>query len=332
MKLIVLVTGGSGAVGPCVVQALHKAGYGVRTLSIDALQPGLLADEVEVRIGDVTDPLTVKSAMQGIEFVIHLAALVHIDNPPPTLREKYERVNVGGTAAVVEAAARARVKRVVLFSTIAIYGDSTGQILTEDTVPRPDTFYSQTKLAAERVVLDARGLDGERLGTVLRLGAIYGSRIKGNYYRLLQSLARGRFIPIGDGRNRRTLIFDRDAASAAMLAMRHPGGAGKIFNVSDGQLHTLNKIITAMCEALGRTPPRISLRVGPVRWAAGILEGAAQLIGHKSAIVRATIDKYTEDVAVDCQRIRTELGFRPQFDLLTGWQETVQEMRRVGDL
>jgi len=58
----------------------------------------------------------------------------------------------------------------------------------------------------------------------------------------------------------------------------------------------------------------------------------ARLVGLEPPIMRATIDKYTEDVAVDSSRIRTELGFKPQYDLRSGWQETVEEMRRRGEL
>ncbi|MCJ7663527.1 MAG: SDR family oxidoreductase, partial [Desulfobacterales bacterium] len=126
-----------------------------------------------------------------------MAALLHIVNPPPELREKYERVNVGGTAMIADAAIKAGVKRVVLFSTIAVYGQAEGQVLNEQSPTHPDTFYAQTKLSAERIVLNARVADGQPLGTVLRLGAVYGSRIKGNYERLTHALARHRFIPIG---------------------------------------------------------------------------------------------------------------------------------------
>ena len=118
-----------------------------------------------------------------------MAALLHIVNPPPELREKYECVNIGGTATVVEAAIKAGVKRVVLFSTIAVYGPSDGCVLNEMSPTHPDTFYAQTKCAAEQIVLNARGVDGQPLGTVLRLGAVYGSRIKGNYERLTRALA-----------------------------------------------------------------------------------------------------------------------------------------------
>ena len=205
-------------------------------------------------------------------------------------------------------------------------------VLDENSPVQPDTFYAQTKLAAEQIVLNARGADGQPLGTVLRLGAVYGSRIKGNYERLTHALARHRFIPIGNGLNRRTLVYDKDVGRAAALAVSHPAAAGRVFNVTDGEFHTLNEIIESICSALGRKPPRLSLPIGPVRWAVSILENAGRMIGYQSPIGRATIDKYTEDIAVSSQHIQTELGFKPQYDLRSGWQETVQEMRKMGEL
>jgi len=105
---------------------LSAAGYWVRMLSLDQPSKGQWSDDVETRIGDVTDKSAVQSAMQGVNAVVHMAVLLHIVNPPPELREKYERINVGGTATVVEAVIKAGVKPIVLFSTIAVYGASDG--------------------------------------------------------------------------------------------------------------------------------------------------------------------------------------------------------------
>ncbi len=331
-RVFILVTGATGAVGPRVVASLVEAGCGVRTLSLDPSPAGLWPEGVETQIGDITDTRAVQAAVQGIDAVIHLAALLHVVNPPPSLRAEYERINVGGTAAVAEAALQAGVGRLVLFSTIAVYGGSAGGILTEDSPTRPDSFYAETKLAAERIVLAARRADGGPMGTVLRLGAVYGSRIKGNYRRLLVALARGRFIPVGPGSNRRTLVYDRDVGRAAALAAIHPDAAGSTFNVTDGQIHTMEAIIGTLCGALGRMPPRLALPVGPTRRFAGVLEDGARLFGFRSPIVRATVDKYAEDVAVDGTRFCARLGFVPRYDLAAGWRETVAEMRQAGDL
>ncbi|MDO9566745.1 MAG: NAD-dependent epimerase/dehydratase family protein [Candidatus Desulfaltia sp.] len=349
----VLVTGATGAVGPRVVHALDQAGFRIRSFSVYTPTEGMFPQSVEVLIGDVTDQVAVQSAMQGVDAVVHMAALLHIVNPPPELREKYERVNIGGTATVVEAAIKAGVKRVVLFSTIAVYGPSDGRVLNEMSPTHPDTFYAQTKRAAEQVVLNARGADGQALGTVLRLGAVYGSRIKGNYERLTHALARNRFIPIGSGLNRRTLVYDKDVGRAAVLAVSHPSAAGRVFNVTDGGFHTLNEIIESICSALGRKPPRLSLPVGPTRTLIRLIEMGYRVMGIMGGIVgtrsrsfdklrmrgllghvpiippvtRETVDKYTEDIAVDGSLIQKELGFVPQYDLKAGWEETVREQK-----
>jgi nucleoside-diphosphate-sugar epimerase len=92
----------------------------------------------------------------------------------------------------------------------------------------------------------------------------------------------------------------------------------------------LNEIIESICSALGRKPPRLSLPVGISRVLAGLIEKGCHLIGLKSLAIRAMIDKYTEDIAVDGSLIQKQLGFMPRYDLRSGWHETVQEMRKKG--
>ena len=89
----------------------------------------------------------------------------------------------------------------------------------------------------------------------------------------------------------------------------------------------MSEIIGTICDALGRKPPLLSVPVGPARFMAGLMEDTFRLVGRESPVVRDTIDKYTEDIAVSSQRIQTELGFKPQYDLRSGWRETVEEMR-----
>jgi len=329
---IVLVTGTTGALGPRVVHALDHAGLQVRSFSIDCPAASMFPQSAEVLVGDITDQVAVQSAMRGVSAVVHMAALLHIVNPLPELREKYERINVGGTATVVEAAIKAGVKRVVLFSTIAVYGASRGCILNEQSPIQPDTFYAQTKRVAEQIVLNAKGSSGQTLGTVLRLGAVYGSRIKGNYERLTHALARRRFIPIGNGLNRRTLVYDKDVGFAVVLAVSHPAAAGRIYNVTDGTFHRLNDIIDSICFTLGRKRPRLSLPAGLSRVSASLLDKTGGSLGLNLPAIGAMIDKYTEDIAVAGSLIQKELGFVPQYDLKTGWEETIKEMRHSGEL
>lgn len=327
-----LVTGATGAVGPVLVHHLVDNDCAVRVFSRQSPPAGLFPSSVTSLQGDLLHGAALRQAMSDVEYVFHLAALLHIVNPSPDLHSEYQRVNVEGTRSVVDEALTAGVKRLVIFSTIAVYGYSSSQILTEETVPQPETFYGRTKLEAEEIVLQAKRQDGQALGCALRLAAVYGFRVKGNYRRLFEALARRRFIPIGSGTNRRTLVYDRDVAAAALLVARHSDAAGQIFNVSDGQFHTMNDIIRTICELLGRNPPQFTLPAHVARLFAGLVEDGVRMVGGKSSIGRATIDKYVEDVAVESRRIQILVGFKPKFDLKEGWQEIIQQMRQCGEL
>jgi UDP-glucose 4-epimerase len=327
-KETALITGATGVIGPAVAWALRDAGYRIRIFSRRKPNQGLLPSDAELFLGDITDPVTIAPAIQEVSLVVHLAGLLHIIDPAESLRESYRRINVAGTANVIAAANRVAAERVVFSSTIAVYGESRHQILNEDSATNPETLYAETKLDAEKIVLGAKRADGKPLGTVLRLAAVYGGRVKGNYRRLVSSLAHKRFIPIGSGSNRRTLVHSQDVARAVALVARQESAAGKIYNVTDGQLHTLSEIISAICASLGRKPPRIPIPVKAARLAVTALQGSARMVGYKSPIGRETIDKYTEDIAVDGTRLQLELGFKPKFDLRSGWNETIAEMRR----
>ncbi len=94
----------------------------------------------------------------------------------------------------------------------------------------------------------------------------------------------------------------------------------------------MNEIIESICSALGRKPPRLSLPVGPARTLVGLIEKGSNTIGLKPPVTKAVIDKYTEDIAVEGSFIQQELGFVPQYDLRTGWEETIREMQACGML
>ena len=115
--------------GHALFNRFIRAGFRIRTFSFDAPKKDLFPPNVEVLIGDITDPGAVQAALHDVDAVIHLAALVHRLNPPPEMRRQYERVNIGGTAIVIEAAQKESVKRIVLFSTIAVYGPTAGRCL-----------------------------------------------------------------------------------------------------------------------------------------------------------------------------------------------------------
>jgi UDP-glucose 4-epimerase len=330
VERVILVTGATGAVGPSVVSACQAAGLSVRTLSRHAAAAAVLPPAVDVRLGDVCDAQAIRSAAAGADVVVHLAALLHQFDGAPDVDRQYQRVNVEGTENVVKAAIEVGVSRLVLVSTIAVYGPSAGLLVNERTVPHPDTDYGRTKLAAEQAVLTATA-GGRRIGTVLRAAATYGPRVKGNYRRLALAIARRRYVALGRNLNRRTLVRDRDLAQAIVLAAGHPAAAGVVFNVTDGRVHTLAEIVNAIHFALGRQPPRFYVPPAAARVGAMLCEGACRAVGLRPPLTRALLDKYTEDIAVDGTMIQRTLGFTPAVDLDAGWRETMAALKDAGE-
>ena len=251
------------------------------------------------------------------------------------MEAEYQRVNIEGTARLAEAARAAGVRRLVDFSTINAYGSSRpGELLDEESPLCSAAYYSATKIEAERIAMATLPT------VVLRLSAVYGPSMKGNYLRLLHALRQGRFAFVGDGLNRRTMVHVEDVCTAALLAAEHPRAAGRVYNVTDGAVHTLREIVTAMCLALGRRPPRLRLPIAAARTAAGIVEDVLRIAFRQRFPARAAVDKIVEDIAVrgnrimeepnarlirirGGNRIMDELGFQPQYDLVRGWQQTV---------
>jgi UDP-glucose 4-epimerase len=306
-----------------LVCQLKSAGFPVRATARHLPPPGTFSSGVEILTGDIGDGECIQKALEGVKFVFHLAARLHISNPGAELFPEYWRVNAEGTRRLAEACVAAGVQRMVYFSTIAVYGSTRGTFVDEDTPPHPNTIYGETKLAGEETVLAAKeSYSGNPLGVVLRMAAMYGPRMKGNYPRLVKALSRGHFLPVGDGRNRRTLVHEQDAVRAALLAAQHPRAPGRIYNVSDGEIHLLREIIAAICKAIGRRPPRFFLPIRPTRLVARAADQLAGLAGQSLNLTTA-VDKLAEDVAVSAERIKGELAFQPVYGLEQGWRQTI---------
>ena len=328
----VLVTGAAGAVGPAVVRALVARGIGVRAFVRHDGDRRVLPSVVEVRVGDLTDPAVVEAAVAGVDGVVHLAGLLHVSHVPADQTERYWQTNVEITRQLVASSGIHGLARFVLASTIAVYPAGAVGPVSEETPTAPATRYGRTKLAAEDIVLGARGAEGSSLGTVLRFAAVYGPRVKGNYRRLVQALARGRFVPIGRGDNHRSLIYVDDAADATVLALTHPAAGGRVFNVCDAESYAVRDIIGAICDALGRRPPRFAVPAAAARLGAGLVEAAARIGGWAAPVGRQAVDTYLEHIVVSGTLMEQVLGFRATMGLREGWRETILAMRAEGEL
>lgn len=329
-----LVTGATGAVGPAVVSRLVCAGYRVRALvrGESRVPPGLLPSPVEIVRGDLRDRSALDRAVSGADAVFHLGARLHVPRPGPRELREFEEVNVGGSLRLAEIARDSGVRSFIFFSTINVYGPTEpGREVDENSPPAPATPYAESKLRAERGVLAILGGDGAPLATVLRLAAVYGTRVRGNWERLLRLLERRPSVLVGSGENRRTLVFDEDVASAALHVALDSAARGRIYNVTDGRIHTLSDVVAAISRALGRRPPGVRVPVFLARSGARAAGVFYRALGRNPPVDLATIEKMIEDVAVRGDRITAELGFRADVSLEEGWHGVVEARRRCGD-
>ncbi|HEX9951934.1 MAG TPA: NAD-dependent epimerase/dehydratase family protein [Rubricoccaceae bacterium] len=307
----VFVTGATGVVGPVLVRRLLADGWTVRALVRRPNAP-LPAGTVAV-VGDLDDEAALARGAEGAEAVVHLAALLHVVDPPPDLDALYLRVNIDGTRRLVAAAEAAGVARVVFASTINVYGPSRGGApWTEASATHPDSAYARTKLEAESIV---RTLPA---GVVLRLAAVVGPGMKGNYPSLQRVLGAGLRLLPGDGANRRTLVHVADAAAAFALAAGGGVPPGT-YNLTDGRVHTFDALVRSLQTASGRTPGVRYVPAAPVRMLLGLPTAAARLVGRRVA-GPALVDKLVEDIAVAGERLQAASAYRPSVDVLAnGW-------------
>ena len=165
-----LVTGATGAIGPTLVSQLLANGYIVRTYGRTFPPPWLLELGIVHYSGSITDANALALALKGVDTVFHLAALLHIENPSPTLTSEYHRVNVVGGKTIAEGSARATARQVIYFSTVKVYGIRQRLPVKEAYPTVPKTIYARTKLEGEQAIKGAEGIES----TVLRLSPVYG--------------------------------------------------------------------------------------------------------------------------------------------------------------
>jgi UDP-glucose 4-epimerase len=257
----VLVTGGGGFIGSHVVDRLLDRGITPRIFDLSA-SPYHSPLEVETFTGSITDPANLDLAMRDCDAVIHLAAVADVGHvlADPVLAEE---VNTRGTLNVLEAAAGAKVGRVVYGSTTWVYSDCVEQEVDEETpIPAPRHIYTATKLAGETYCAGYAELYGLE-STVLRFGIPYGPRARaaGVVAKFTDLSFEGKALTIaGDGSTTRSFIYVEDLADGIVAALA-PEAAGRTYNLSGDEVVTILEIAERVqenvetCE-ITHTPPR----------------------------------------------------------------------------
>jgi len=272
---------------------------------------------------DILDIPRIKSALRGINCVIHAAGLAHVFNPVKTQTGLFEVINVKGTENIARAAAEAAVRHFVLISSVSVYGPGAHKIFSEDTSCCPVGPYAESKHHAELRAMEIARNSGMAL-TILRLATIYGEGDPGNVNRLMRVLDRGRFIWIGDGSNQKSLIYKGDAARACLAVASRPANGVRIYNVAAPPC-TMREIADSLAMALGKKPL-------PVRIPAHVALATGKFLScfpaKRFSGLHSTIEKWLAEDVYDTSRFERDYGFHTHVNLIEGLKREVRWYRQ----
>jgi len=303
----ILVIGGAGYIGSALLPKLLDEGYNVRLLDLllygtEPIEEIVDDDRLEIVQGDLRHSENVVQAMQGMDAVIHLGAIV--GDPACALDEKATiEINLAATRMVAAVAKAADIERFIFASTCSVYGAAeTDELLDEQSVLRPVSLYARSKIASERVLRQMA--DATFQPTYLRFGTIYGLSGRTRFdlvVNLLTAKAKtGGNITIYGGSQWRPFVHVEDAARGIHRALEAPIEVvgNEIFNVgSDQQNYTIDQV------------GRVIHRQVP-----------------DSEIVHVGPDSDERDYRISFDKIRNQLSYFPEWTLAEGVQQVVEAL------
>lgn len=311
----ILITGANGFLGQAILTQLKESGASV--YATDLLSTGAMPDCVYCG-ADITKPDELKSLLKNISKVIHVAGLAHIFSPNAHLVERFKQVNETGTANMATAAAEAGVEHFILISSVSVYGPHTNGVYNENYPCKPVGAYAISKHNAELRAIEIAQESGMAL-TIFRLATLYGEGDPGNVSRLVRSIDKGRFLWIGDGSNRKSLLYKGDAARACAVVLDRPASGVNIYNVS-APTCTMREIVDGMAGALGKRP-------FPLQFPAAValfLSRSLSCIPISSASgLYKTVKKWLAEDVYDTSRFEEAYGFKTKTSLKEGLKREV---------
>src|SRR5271168_3155242 len=291
-----LVTGGAGFIGSNMVDALVRRGHSVVVL--DDLSAGKEAnlaavrDKIDFQLGSITDLAAVRTACEGADYVIHLAARTSV---PRSVKDPIEsnHVNIDGTLNVLVAARDAKVRRFVYAASSSAYGETPTLPKTEAMQPNPISPYGISKFVGElyaQVFGRIYGLEN----VCVRYFNVFGPRqdptseYSGVLSRFMLAVLEGKQpVVYGDGEQSRDFTFIENIVDETLRACEAKGASGMVFNGGTGARITLNQVVKTLERITGKTiqPKYEAPRGGDIRDSQADVSLARRVLGYEPRVL-----------------------------------------------
>ncbi len=319
-----LITGASGFLGGRLAEVLSADGIAARATTRLIARAKHLPN-IEWASCDLGNEDELRRALSGVETVFHCAALA---GPPGSL-DQYEEANVRGTVRLAKLAAEAGVKNLIYISSISVYGLPPSRYLDE-TAPYDERaadrgLYTQTKLAAEKALLEyARNNPTPRVIT-LRPGTIYGPGSKLPIGRLTLPSSNNRPLIAGGRRAPMPLTYVDNLIDAMLAAARSQSSTGSVYNVIDSPECDQGEVARALLQVSGGRIRPMFIPYGAV-WMMMLGIDLLSLVRHgRMGTARYRLKRTLADMRYPCVAAREELGWTPRVALLEGLARAVED-------
>lgn len=315
MKITMI--GASGFVGTRLIDLLREFPQQYELKNIDLL-PSHFFNEI-TSIGDVRVQEQMNRELEGADIVILLAAQHRDDVSPVSL---YYDTNVGGMEVTLKAMEKNGVKRIIFFSSVAVYGLNKKNP-DENHPADPFNHYGKSKWQAEQVLQKWYESHPEWNIDIIRPTVIFGERNRGNVYNLLHQISSGHFLMVGKGENRKSMAYVGNIVAFVKYMIDNVTAGYNVFNYIDKPDNNMNQLVGHVSKVLGKHIPSTHFPY----WL-GMLGGygfdlLSKITGKKLAISSVRVKKFCATTEFDAAKVHS-CGFKPPFTLDEGLARTLE--------
>lgn len=310
--------GGSGFVGTRLIELLKEDSTNYSKIkNIDLLQSHFHPEITE--IGDVREQACMDEKLQDTDCVILLAAQ-HRDDVHPT--SLYYETNVGGMEKTLKAMEKNGVKRIVFYSSVAVYGLNKKNP-NEEHPADPFNHYGKSKWQAEVVLQKWYKTHPDWNINIIRPTVIFGERNRGNVYNLLKQIASGKFLMVGNGNNKKSMAYVGNIVAFTKFLMENKTTGYNVYNYIDKPDFNMNELVGHVSKVLNKHIPTTHFPY----WL-GMLGGygfdlLAKITGKKLTVSSVRVKKFCATTEFDATKVK-ETGFKAPYTLGEGLARTLE--------